>query len=283
MGVAVEYDRPLSSTVRWELYVAPAGEPALGPVAFPHRPSSLPNPLAPITHHWLDSTHISFGVVTSGIYSRHWKAEASAFNGREPDPVRTNFDLDRLDAFAARVSFAPTDQLVFQISAGHLPQAEAGPGRLPRIDVDRTTASVSYQHESNGASWATTVAYGVNSQQTVIPEGRVHQAGHALLAETSASFQQRHTMFGRLEVVGKPAHDFHADQFATLVFTVGKAETGYLREIREWHGLALRVGGVGMLSVVPPLLAPYYGGRVIPGFGVFVNLRPPAHSMPPSH
>ena len=28
----------------------------------------------------------------------------------------------------------------------------------------------------------------------------------------------------RAEIVGKPAHDFHADQYAAMVFTVGKVE-----------------------------------------------------------
>ena len=50
--------RPL--TLRWQLYAGPAGEPALGPPGFPHRLSAFPNPIAPISHHWLDATHINF-------------------------------------------------------------------------------------------------------------------------------------------------------------------------------------------------------------------------------
>ena len=72
---------------------ARSGEPALGPVAFPHRVSAMPNPLAPITHHWFDATHIAYGVVTGGVYGNRWKAEASLFNGREPDENRTDFDF----------------------------------------------------------------------------------------------------------------------------------------------------------------------------------------------
>jgi len=280
MELAAEYDHALTGTARWQLYVAPAGEPALGPPAFPHRPSSFPNPLAPIAHHWLDSTHISFGVVTSGIYTARWKVEGSVFNGREPDPVRTDFDFAALDSVAARVSMAPTRHLTFQVSAGHLPQAEAGPGRLPRTDVTRATASGSYQGGSiTGTLWAATIAYGVNSQDSVIPEGRVHQTGHAVVAEAAVTIRDRHTSFGRVEMVGKPAHDFHADQYAALVFTVGKLEVGYTRRLGQPHGVVVSVGGVGMVSLVPPLLGPYYGGRVRPGFGVFLNLRPPGHAM----
>ena len=280
MEAAAEYDGPLTGTARWQLYVAPVGEPALGPPAFPHRPSSFPNPLAPIAHHWLDSTHISFGVLTGGIYNARWKVEGSVFNGREPDPVRTNFDFAPLDAVAGRLSVAPTSRLTLQVSAGHLPEAEAGPGRLPRTDVTRATASGSYQRGiTSGMLLAATLAYGVNSQDTVIPEGRVHQTGHAVLAEAAVTIRDRHTTFARYEIVGKPAHDFHADQYAALVFTVGKLQLGYARRLVQRHSVVVSTGGVMMVSLVPPLLAPYYGGRVTPGFGIFLNLRPQAHPM----
>ena len=67
MELALEYERPLSGGLRWFAYGGPAGEPALGPVAFPHRVSALANPIAPIAHHWLDATHITFGVITTGV------------------------------------------------------------------------------------------------------------------------------------------------------------------------------------------------------------------------
>ena len=88
MELAAQYDAPIRGSMRWQVYGGPAGEPALGPVAYPHRLSAMPNPLAPISHHWLDATHITFGVVTAGVYANRWKAEASVFNGREPDENR---------------------------------------------------------------------------------------------------------------------------------------------------------------------------------------------------
>src|SRR5437773_6012352 len=92
MELSAAYDAPLKGSVHWQIYGGPVGEPALGPAAYPHRVSAMPNPLAPISHHWLDSTHITFGVITGGVYGQRWKAEASVFNGREPDEKRTNFD-----------------------------------------------------------------------------------------------------------------------------------------------------------------------------------------------
>jgi hypothetical protein len=77
-------------------------------VAFPHRVSALANPIAPITHHWLDATHITFGVITSGVRSARWNAEASIFNGREPDENRTDVDFGALDSYSARFTVAPT-------------------------------------------------------------------------------------------------------------------------------------------------------------------------------
>ena len=63
-----------------------------GPVAFMHRPSAMDNPVAPLGHHWQDATHISFGVLTAGLFGRQWKLEGSLFNGREPNEKRWDFD-----------------------------------------------------------------------------------------------------------------------------------------------------------------------------------------------
>src|SRR5687768_2320289 len=92
MELAATYSRNISDTASVFLYVGLPGEPALGPPAFMHRTSGVDNPEAPITHHWLDSTHITFGVVTAGVVVNNWKLEASAFRGREPDQHR--FDIE---------------------------------------------------------------------------------------------------------------------------------------------------------------------------------------------
>ncbi|HTO39811.1 MAG TPA: hypothetical protein VL026_02450, partial [Rhizomicrobium sp.] len=85
------------------VYFGYPGEPAFGPSAFMHRASGMDNPQAPITHHWLDSTHITFGVVTAGVVHENWKLELSRFTGREPDQFRFNFDRARFDSTAARL------------------------------------------------------------------------------------------------------------------------------------------------------------------------------------
>jgi hypothetical protein len=219
MEVAAEFDHPLTRSLRWRVYGGLAGEPALGPAGFPHRASASPNPISPIIHHWVDATHISFGVVTTGVYSTRWKAEASAFNGREPDEARYDVDLGPLDSVAGRVSFLPTDALAFQVSAGRLQEAELSDEGGPAVDVVRMTSSVSYHRRfGEGNFWATTVGWGANRE-----EG---ETTHGVLVESAASFAQGDTWFGRLEMNGKPAHDLHIHELSG-VFTVGKIQAGY--------------------------------------------------------
>ena len=165
MELAGEYDRPLTSALRWQLYGGLAGEPALGPAGFPHRLSAMSNLVAPIGHHWLDATHITFGLVTTGIYGQRWKGESSLFNGREPDEQRTDLDLAPLDSYSGRLWFLPTARLALQVSAGRLDDAEAPHGVGPLQDIVRITASATYQAAIGSAGfWATTLAWGVNRE-----------------------------------------------------------------------------------------------------------------------
>jgi len=73
MGLGFHYAYQLAEDTFVSAYFAPVGDPALGPVAFPHRASAMELPEAPISHHWQDSTHISDEVVTVGI--EHKKEE----------------------------------------------------------------------------------------------------------------------------------------------------------------------------------------------------------------
>jgi hypothetical protein len=270
MELALEYDRPLRGSVHWFAYGGPVGEPALGPVAYPHRVSAMSNPIAPIGHHWFDATHISFGVVTTGVRSGRWKVEASAFNGREPDENRTDFDLGALDSYSARVSVAPAASTVLQVSAGRLNDAEREAG-LPPNDVTRVTASAAYNRMLGASAlWASTIAWGLNDE----PIGTTQ----ALLVESTVSLRNQHVGFMRVEVAGKPAHDLHVHE-STEVFTVGKIQAGYAYYLRPTRGVQAGVGGSLAGSLVPSALAPRYGGRIAPGIAVFLTVRAAAHAM----
>jgi YHS domain-containing protein len=271
MEISALYDAPLKGAVRWQAYAAPAGEPALGPVAFPHRVSAMPNPLAPISHHWLDATHIAYGVLTGGLYGSRWKAEGSVFNGREPDENRTNFDFGPLDSVSGRVWFLPTPQWALQVSVGRLTDVEPSANGGPGIDVTRTTASATYHSAFQPNSiWATTLAWGRNAD----PD----HASNAALLETNLTFDDRNTWFGRFEVGGKSAHDLALPESSDS-FDVAKLQGGYTRYLKAWHGLRPGLGGVVSAGVVPESLRPVYGSRINMGVGVFLTLRPAAMMM----
>jgi YHS domain-containing protein len=268
MEIAAAYDAPLKGPVRWQVYGGPAGEPALGPVAYPHRVSAIPNPLAPISHHWLDSTHITFGVATAGVYASRWKAEASVFNGREPDEKRTNVDFGALDSFSGRLWFLPTSRLAFQVSAGKLTEAEASENGGPGTDVTRTTASATYHSPFRQNSiWATTIGWGRNAESG--------HSSNALLLETNLTFDDRDTWFGRFEVASKTAHDLAVADSADA-FAVAKLQGGFTRYFSAWQGLKPGVGASVSAGFVPKRLEAVYGSRINAGFGVFVTLRPAA-------
>lgn len=281
MEVAAQFDRPLTSTLGFQLYGGLAGEPALGPVAFPHRISAIPNPIAPISHHWLDASHITFGVLTGGVYGRQWKVEGSVFNGREPDEERYDFDFGALDSYSGRVWYLPNDNLALQVSAGHLTEAEADIEAGARVDVDRVTASATYHRPLRGGSstWASTLAWGRNTEEDV--------ATNFVLAETNVTFDEQDTWYGRLEVGRKTGHDLDilgADP--DTMFTLSKVQAGYTRYLESWKGLKPGVGATLSMSLVPSALDTVYGNRASFGVGLYVTLRPAAmqgmHTAQPS-
>jgi hypothetical protein len=271
MELAAEYDRPVRGAVRLQVYGGPAGEPALGPVAFPHRLSAMPNALAPITHHWLDATHITYGVLTGGVYGRRWKAETSMFNGREPDDRRTNVEVRALDSWSGRLWILPTARWALQVSAGTLTDGEAGHDGGPRIDVHRVTASATYHRPiTTGGFWASTVGWGRNAEAG-------NEATHAFLAESTVALNERDAWFGRFELAQKSGHDLALE----LRDTVGlaKLQGGYTRYGVDWKGLKPGFGAALSTGIVPTALRPSYGSRVNLGINVFMTLRPSAQGM----
>jgi hypothetical protein len=265
MELAADYRRAFTGSLAFEIYGGPSGEPALGPTAFPHRLSSMGSPIAPISHHWLDSSHVSFGVVTGGLYGRKWKAEASVFNGREPDDNRYDFDFGALNSYSGRFWLLPTAAWAIQVSAGHLTQADSH-GTGPRENVDRVTASATYQRLVNDRVWATTIAWGQNRQGG--------QTSAAMLVETTAEVSRLSEVFARGEIVGKTPAELVLPLDGDQAFTVSKIEIGYTRWVAEQRGLRFGIGGSAGLSIVPSALASFYGGRSASEFTVFLNVRP---------
>jgi hypothetical protein len=269
MELAGEYDRPLAGGVRLQLYGGAVGEPALGPVAFMHRISGLPNALAPMTHHWFDATHITFGVATAGIYKSRWKVEGSVFNGREPDEDRTDFDFAAMDSWSARAWFNPSARWALQVSAGHLEEAEVGHDGGARVSVDRVTASATYHRRVETSVSATTIGWGQNAEGD--------ERTNAVMVESAMTWRDRDAVYGRAEWAQKSGHDL--DVPLHDVFNVTKLQAGYTRYFGAWRGLVPGAGAALSSGIVPRALEPFYGSRVNAGIGVYVTLRPAASGM----
>src|SRR5258708_4835636 len=159
MSVGVNYARALSENTMLQLYYAPVGDPALGPVAFPHRASAAELPQAPLSHHWQDSTHIADNVATVVIKYKWVRLEATGFYGTEPGENRWHIDWGPMNSYAARFSVFPSKNWMAQVSAGRL----ARPERQSPGDVVRTTASLHYTRPaSDGNAWSTSLIWGRN-------------------------------------------------------------------------------------------------------------------------
>lgn len=242
------------------LYGGLPGEPAFGPPAFMHREAIMDSPEAPITHHWLDSTHIAFGVVTAGAVLGNAKMEVSRFNGREPDQHRYDIETGPLDSTAVRVSWNPVRTLALQASWGHFvdpEQLELG------VDQKRLSMSALYADEiAPGYKIAATLAWG---RKTV--EGR---SDDGFAAETSV----RHgpwTAFGRAEMTTN--RELVGGLENGPSYRVGKASFGLVRDYPITPHLRLGVGGLMSVNAVPAALAGSYGSRHPTGAMAFVRMK----------
>ena len=274
MELGAFYERALSKSLAWQVYVAPSGEPALGPVAFMHRPSAENDPMVSLGHHWQDATHITFGVVTAGLFTRRWKLEGSAFNGREPDENRWDFDLDgaRLDSRAARLTMNPDSAWSLSASYGFIRAPER-----PRSTESMRRVTASVQHGARiGASgrWSSALVWGANRH-----EGSA-ELEHSALAETNYEPDGRNAWLARVELVQKSAEDLSLETLDEHErVDVGAVSLGYVREIGARWGTSGGVGVRGTVSLVPRAAEAAYGSRTPLGAVVFVRLRPARRTM----
>ncbi len=255
MELSARIDTDLGSGVNGFAYGGPVAEPALGPSAFMHRRSARLNPEAPITHHWFDSTHITYGVVTAGLSGAHWQVEASAFRGREPDENRWDIETPKLDSWSVRGTWTPSSHWALSLSHGFLKSPEA---QNPRDNEHRTIAAVHYAD----ARLAATVAY----------SHKVHggDAHGGFLAEATWDVTPRHALFGRVETVDNEELFEAPDPLAGRSFTVTKATLGYGYTI-PLGKFGLTLGGSASLYAKPAALDAAYG-RDPKSFTLFAKL-----------
>jgi hypothetical protein len=243
MELAGSYAHPLDSQNSVFLYAGYPGEPALGPAAFMHRPSGMDIPDAPITHHWLDSTHITFGVLTAGFVHDDWKLELSQFTGREPDQNRYDFDPVRLDSTAARVSWNPDRHWSLQVSWGHLNSPEE---LTPQINENRTTASATYVCQIGSGALATTLAWGLKQESNGIDLNGVLLEAEYTVAPWTVFARTEWEQNSELDALGRTRD-------------VGDLTVGAIHDWPIAEHFKLGLGALYAFDFVPSAITPAYG------------------------
>jgi hypothetical protein len=263
--LSVSYAQALSKKADVFVYVGYPGEPALGPVAFMHRPSALSNPDAPITHHWVDATHITFGVATLGFRYGNWKVEGSSFTGREPDENRYDFDEPRFDSWSGRLSFNPTKNWALQVSHGFVKSPES---LHPEEDVNRTTASAIFSKKLTGSSINATALWGVNKTAG-------HDGENAALVEGEWR-KEKLAVYSRFEWVQKSVEELALDENIYghhAVFPVNALTTGFNYDLLNIGQTRLAGGGQFTFYHADERLDRLYGKNPM-AFEVYLRLYP---------
>lgn len=236
--LSIAYTQSFTKDIDAFVYLGYPGEPALGPIAFMHRPSSLNNLDSPLGHHWQDATHITFGVATVGFRYKILKVDGSIFTGREPGEARYGFDKPKFDSYSYRLTVNPARTLSAQFSQAFIKSPEPID---PDEDVTRTTASVLHSLPLTGENHFLTSSFvwGYNDS------GDDHQENSYTL-ESNLQLD-RFAIYGRLENVEKSAGELLLeDQFEDHeLFNINALTIGLNYTIvRGWStNLALGVQG----------------------------------------
>lgn len=271
MELSAQYAHKLGEHALWDVYYAPIGDIALGPVAYPHRASAMEIPQATLGHHWQDSTHILTNVLTSGISLKAIRLEASGFHGAEPGENRWTIPFGPMDSYSGRITWSPTTRWIAQASAGRLAHPEA----LEPGDVTRTTASVEYVvPRPHGNWWATSLVWGRNYK--MVPR----YASNAVLAETVVPFKDKNFVSARYEWSQRDElfadnpdvpHPLNAPT-GTPIFNVNSYTVGYTRDIGTFHNLQTGLGANLSAYGIPNALKEFYGDHPM-GFNLYLRIR----------
>ena len=267
--LAVAWERTVWPGAQLGVYLAPVGEPALGPPPFTHRLSASENPIAPLSHHNQDATHIAYDVVAAGLSTRLWTLEGSGFHGAEPDENRWNIQAGKIDSYSGRLIIRPLPGLSAQFSAGHLENPEA----VEEGDQTRVTASATYERCLPGGFLAVSLITGRNQTEEGPEWGT--------LLEWVWRFADRNFFWGRLESVDRDLYELQNKQQRPEGVphqrTRVKAETvGYTRDVPVQGKLEFGIGGSLTFYQFASSLDPVYGNNPV-SYNLFLRFRFGAH------
>ena len=269
MELAALYDHKLSEHILLSFYAAPMGDPAMGPLAYPHRPSAAEDPIAPLGHHLQDSTHIADDVVTVGFTYRNVRVEASGFHGREPDEFRWDLDSGKIDSWSSRLTVNPGQNWSLQYSLAQLHSPEA---LATGTDLRRMTASLMYNRPLRNGNWASMLLWGRNRS---LLDGNV---GNSYLAESTLQWA-RNNFWTRIENVDRTNELLLGENPEPAAFQehyfarVQAYTTGYDREIGHIPHLSTAVGAQVTWYGLPDSLKSIYSSHPV-GVVMFLRLRP---------
>lgn len=281
MELSAQYTLPVGERGTWFTYFGYPGEPALGPVAFMHRVSASENPSATLSHHLQDSTHISFGVLTTGFTYRWLKLEGSIFNGREPDENRYNFDAHKWNSRSARISIMPNPNWVIQTSYGFLRSPEASE---PDTDIRRATASVQYNKPTDRGNWASAFIWGRNHTSS---PGETHNL-NGYTFESTVNFLDKNYLYTRLELVDKNELLRPSDRALLGItddhpsFRIGAYTFGGARDLWNTEKISFAVGTDLTFYSKPAILDSLYGSNPV-SWKLFFRIRPGKMEMQSMH
>ena len=283
MEASLAYDHALTKQLASGLYAAAVGEPALGPVAYMHRPSAAPDPFAPLGHHWQDATHESFGVVTGALYTHSIKLEGSAFNGREPDAYRFNFDYQhaKLDSYAGRLTVLPNGRISLAAWGGYLFDHDP---LEPALGMQRYGASVlTTTNAVAGGTWSSAAVWGLNIHHHSDREHshdstastKLSHVSSSMLVESTLELGTHTAVYARAEQVQKSGDDlgFIGGDLIEL-FTVRSLSAGITRDLRTVGDASIGIGIRGSLDLLPATLKPVYGTTRGKGGAIFLKVVP---------
>ena len=269
MELAALYDMKLGEKNLVSFYVAPVGDPAIGPASYPHRASAAENPVGTLGHHQEDSTHIANDVITVGLTHGIFRVEASGFHGREPDEFRWDIDAGRIDSWSTRLTVQPGQNWSGQLSYARIASPEA---LFPAEDQGRITASLMYNRRIREGNWASAIVWGrTKSVQD-------HAISNSYLAESTLRFRTRNAVWTRLENVDRSNELLVGENVLPANFQerpIGRVQAytfGYDRDFDLVPHLASAIGAQFTAYGVASGLQPIYGAHPA-GFVVFVRLR----------
>jgi hypothetical protein len=288
MALDATWRRDLGDRGAISLSAGAVGAPALGPDAYFHRPSAAGDFIAPIGHHWQDASHQSFGVVTAGAKVGGFLVEASAFNARESDedhPI-VDFRDAKLDSWATRLSWTPTDMLSLSAWTGYLVEPH-------RLDITTTmhrfgAAVETRAHSPLGGDWSSLLLFGQNTHHHgpashhllhAPPGSPPHMESKSALLESTMGMGDRTTAFARAEYVEKNGEELGFLGGDLMIrYPVKAISLGASRRVAAVRSFSLEAGARGSVNFLPESLRATYGTTQPAGFAIYLRVAPPRHA-----